>query len=340
MAFCLLINGVMWYNAGIMLDNIEKAETEKGQDELSSTGWLNLGIHTYVKVLIIGVLFYWFFSFEINQLFRRWFNDSDWSHGILIPFFSLYFVHQRRSEILKLKSEPSYLGLLFLVLGLVLYIFNIAVPGFRYGYIRSMLMIGIIGSIVLLVGGWRLVKYTWLPIFFLIFAIPLPVGIHEALTMPLRHWAAVSSSALLSLSPNIEATANGVIIDVVYNGSPLEPSLDVADACSGMRLLLTFVALGVAMAYLHYRPIWQRSVLLVSTIPIAILCNIIRVFITGYIYIYIGSEYIQGIYHDMLGISMLPLAFLLYGLIAWFMSNLFLEPAGEVEEEIVVRKAS
>jgi len=105
-----------------------------------------------------------------------------------------------------------------------------------------------------------------------------------------------------------------------------------------MRLLLAFMALGVAMAYLHERPLWQRLVLVVSTVPIAILCNIIRVTITGFIYILIHPKYAQGVYHDMLGMAMLPLAFGLYGFLAWFMSNLFIDESQVGAEDIVIRK--
>jgi len=128
------------------------------------------------------------------------------------------------------------------------------------------------------------------------------------------------------------------VIDVIYKGVRLEPALDVAEACSGMRLLMAFLALGVAMAYLHYRPIWQRIILLASTIPIAIFCNTIRVTITGFIYVLIHPRYTQGIYHDILGIGMLPLAFALYGFLAWFMSSLFIEENEAVAEDIVVRR--
>jgi exosortase len=156
--------------------------------------------------------------------------------------------------------------------------------------------------------------------------------------MPMRHFAASVAAVLLNLVSGIEATASGVVIDVVYKGQRLDPALDVAEACSGMRLLMAFLALGVAMAYLHYRPIWQRLVLLGSTIPIAILCNIVRVTVTGFIYVLIHPKYTQGVYHDMLGMAMLPLAFGLYGFLAWFMSSLFVEESKVVTEDIVVRK--
>ena len=136
----------------------------------------------------------------------------------------------------------------------------------------------------------------------------------------------------------MEATASGVVIDVIYKGQRLEPPLNVAEACSGMRLLMAFLALGVAMAYLHYRPIWQRVVLLVTTIPIAIFCNIIRVTVTGFIYVLIHPKYTQGIYHNTLGVAMLPLAFGLYGFLAWFMSSLFIEETQAKPSDIVVRR--
>jgi exosortase len=199
-------------------------------------------------------------------------------------------------------------------------------------------MIAILGAAVLFLGGWRLVKYAWLPVGFLAFAVPLPQRYYFAFTMPMRLFAARVTTALPNLVSGLEATAHGVVIDVIYKGQQLEPPLDVAEACSGMRLLMAFLALGVAMAYLHYRPIWQRIVLLASTIPIAIFCNIIRVTATGFIYILIHPKYAQGIYHDFLGMAMLPLAFALYGFLAWFMSNLFIEEGGAVTEDIVVRR--
>jgi exosortase len=192
----------------------------------------------------------------------------------------------------------------------------------------------------LFLGGWGLVKYTWLPICYLVFAVPLPERYYVSLTIPMRQWAATVAAFLLNLVNDLEATASGVVVDVIYKGQRLEPPLDVAEACSGMRLLMAFLALGVAMAYLHYRPIWQRIVLLASTIPIAVFCNIVRVTVTGFIYVMIHPRYAQGIYHDMLGMAMLPLAFGLYGLLAQFMSSLFVEEGslGAPAEDVVVRK--
>jgi len=320
-----------------MVGNIASSNTKTQGLRVIRTSWLELGVHNYIRILIIGGLFHYLFHTEIYRIVHRWVSDPSWSHGFLIPVFSLYFINQRKTEILNLQTRPNYLGLFFLICGLVFHPLNIISPS-GYGYLQPIGVIAILGAIVLFLGGWGLVKYTWLPVGFLVFAVPLPQRYYFALTMPMRLFAARVATALLNLVSGLEATARGVVIDVIYNGQRLEPPLDVAEACSGMRLLMAFLALGVAMAYLHYRPIWQRVVLLASTIPIAIFCNIIRVTVTGFIYILIHPKYAQGIYHDFLGIAMLPFAFALYGFLAWFMSNLFIEESGAVTEDIVVRR--
>jgi len=307
------------------------------QSSAEGAGWRVLGVHNYMKMLIIGGLFYSLFDNEIEVVVRRWVRDPSWSHGFLIPLFSLYFINQHKSEILNLKTRPNYLGLFFLICSIVFYAVNKASPS-GYGYLGSICVIATLGAVVLFLGGWRLIKYTWLPIAFLVFAVPLPQRHYVRLTMPMRQWAASAATFLLNLVNEMEATVSGVVIDVIYKGQRLEPPLNVAEACSGMRLLMAFLALGVAMAYLHYRPLWQRIVLLASTIPIAIFCNVVRVTVTGFIYILIHPRYAQGIYHDILGMGMLPLAFGLYGFLAWFMSGLFIEEAEAASEDIVVRK--
>jgi len=321
-----------------MVDNIASsiAQTQGTIVPFQKQQWRELGLHNYVKMLIIGGLFYYLFRNEIEAIVHRWLTDSSWSHGFLIPLFSLYFINQHKKEILNLRTRPNYLGLFFLIFGILFYPFNII--HLRYGYLRPIGMIATLGAIVLFFGGWRLIRYTWLPIAFLIFAVPLPQRYYVYLTMPMRKLAATVATALLNLVPQMEAAVSGVVIDVIYKGQRLEPALNVAEACSGMRLLMAFLALGVAMAYLHYRPVWQRVILLASTIPIAILCNIVRVTVTGFIYVLIHPKYTQGIYHDALGLSMLPLAFGLYGLLAWFMSSLFIEESGTVTEDVVVRR--
>jgi len=308
--------------------------------------WRDLRPHAGLKALILGSLLICVFRGELRDLIGLWATDPDWSHGFLIPLFSLYFIHQKRAEILGLEfvqdpladllrgrrpsplspgqTRPNYLGLPLLLAVLALYAFNVVSPA-GYAYLRPISMIAAVGAVVLFLGGWRLIRCTWLPIAFLVFAVPLPRRYYFSLTMPMRHVAAKVATALLNLVHDLNATASGTIIEIVYKGQRLEPALDVEAACSGIRLLMAFLALGVAMAYLHDRPAWQRAILLLSTVPIAVVCNIVRVTSTGFIYVLAGPEYTQGAYHDALGLAMLPLALGLYGSLAWFMSSLFVE---------------
>jgi exosortase len=345
-----------------MAANSPFSTVKTGGTGVSRTRWLELSIHNYIKVLIIGGLLYYLFQNEIDGIVREWVKDPSWSHGFLIPLFSLYFLNQRKEKILNLEhmkdplasllcghwpgrtrsgqTRASYVGLLFLIFALLFYLFNLVSPS-GYAYFREISGIMALGATVLFLGGWGLVKHTWLPIGFLVFAVPLPDRYYFSLTTPMRRWASTVASALLDATTKMSFEARGVIIWMFDSDSAeqrWEPALNVADACSGMRLLLAFLALGVAMAYLHRRPIWQRMILLASTIPIAVFCNIVRVTVTGFIYILIDPRYTQGIYHDLLGMAMLPLAFGLYGLLAWFMSSLFIDESSSIREDIVVRR--
>jgi exosortase len=304
-------------------------------DKQADLGWSSLGASIYIKVLVIGSLLWYLFREEIDGIVHRWITDPSWSHGFLIPLFSLYFLNQHKKEIIQLHLRPNYLGLFGMICCIVFYPLNIV--QFKFAYAEPLTVVATLGTILFFFGGRRLVKYVWLPVLYLIFAIPLPGRLYRSITIPMRQFAAQIATILLNLVSGLEATVNGVVIDVVYKGVRMEPGLDVAEACSGMRLLMAFLALGVAMAYLHDRPVWHRIALLTSTIPIAILCNIIRVTVTGFIYILWDPRYAQGIYHDMLGMAMLPLAFGFYGFLAWFMSNLF-EAEGALKEDVIVRR--
>jgi len=116
--------------------------------------WRELGVHNYIRIVIIAGLFCFLFRNEIAGIVNRWFIDSSWSHGFLIPLFSLYFINQKRQEILRCawndELKPNYLGLVILIFGILFYPFNIV--HLQYGYLRSIDMIAVLGAIVLATG--------------------------------------------------------------------------------------------------------------------------------------------------------------------------------------------
>lgn len=314
-------------NVSINVEDLSSFGKDGGLSRAASASVL---IERILKISIIGVLFGLLYRDELLRLLGTWSTASE-SHGILIPAFSLYFIYQEREYLRQTVGKPNYLGLLILFSSMAVYVLSITS---RFGYPRPIMMITSISGLVLLLGGWPIFKRMWLPVFFLIFAIRLPGFLHEAITIPMRIWASSASTVVLNFFPGVICESSNVLINGTHYGEPF--NLNIAEACSGMRLLRTFVALGVAMAYLEYRPASHRLILLGSTIPIAIFCNMLRVLVTGLIYIYFGPEYAQGMLHMALGMVMLFIAFGLYGVLAWVMNNIYNDNEEENEGDVLV----
>ena len=279
---------------------------------------------------VTGILFCLLFREELLRLVNRW-QDPKESHGFLIPAFSLYFIFQERRRLSKVLGKSSFWGLALMVLSIWGYVNNFF-KGFSYPL--PLMMVQMLLGIVLFLGGWRILRLVWLPVLFLVFAIPLPARLYYNITFPMRELASQVASVILNSFSSIQCEASGVVIHGTHAGEIF--NLNVAEACSGMRLLMAFLALGVAMAYLEYRPLIHRLVLLPCTIPIAIFCNMLRVLLTGLIYIYINPEWTKGTPHTILGMAMLAVAFGLYGLLAWIMSRIYVEDS--TEGVLVVKK--
>ncbi len=306
----------------------QSSSLEYSEAEIVSRAFL---IERYWKVLICSIFIAILFREELIRLVERWTSSGGKeSHGLIIPFFSLYFLYQSRDKLKQIVGKPSFWGVIVMGLSVAGYIYS-SFKGFYYP--RQVMLIGMIAGVVLFLGGWRIFSVVWLPIIYLIFAMPLPSRLYYMITLPMRKLASAVAAFLLDLLPNVSCEANNVVIDGYYKSEVIR--LNVAEACSGMRLLMAFLALGVAMAWLEHRPAIHRIVLLCSTIPIAIFCNMLRVLITGLLYIYMGPDYATGLLHTLLGIVMLFVAFGLYGLLTWVMQNIYV---AEEEEELLVVK--
>lgn len=275
-----------------------------------------------------------------HQLVDRWWNDGNWSHGMLIPLLSVYFLSQRRDELLAAPWRPNYWGAVILAGSLFLFFFS--AWRLRMAYPQAVSIVGSIFGLVLLFGGWGVMRVAWFPIAFLLLAVPLPDRLYVELTMPLRRWASSAAAMLLPiLAPGLHAQAQAVVIDYVLPGRP-PGTLNVEEACSGMRLLMAFVTLGVGIAYLGERALWQRVVMVFACLPIALFCNTIRVTVTGLLQVYGDSrpgwlqamgiselrELSRGTPHQLLGIVMLLLALGLFSLLGYLLSHLFIESDG------------
>jgi len=279
---------------------------------------------TMVRVMIVAcliVLVYW--GSIQHLLIARWLRDGNWSHGWLIPLFSLYFLWMKRDELAVCKSRGSFVGAAILILSLFMLFFS--AWRLRMGYPQALSIVGTIFGATLLMGGWSVIRIAWFPILFLVLAIPLPDRVYVELTFPLRKLASSAAATLMPFfAQGLHTQAQAVVIDYIMPGKP-PGTLNVEEACSGMRLMMAFVTLGVAMAYLGDRPMWQRAIMMVSCLPIAVFCNTIRVTTTGLCWIYGYHDFAQGTPHQLLGIVTLGIALGLYALIGYVLAHLMVE---------------
>jgi exosortase len=276
-------------------------------------------------VALLLLLVYW--GPIRTQLVLRWLNEGNWSHGWLIPLFSLYFLVTRRERLLQCRPRPSYAGAVVLVLSLTAYFVSAWI--LRMAYPQALSIVGAIFGVTLLLGGWSVIRVAWFPILFLVFAIPLPQALYVDLTMPLREFASLAAATIMPvLVPSLYTEAQAVVIDYVMPGMP-PGTLNVEEACSGMRLMMAFVALGVAVTYLEERPVWQQIIMVLSCIPIAVFCNTVRVTSTGLLYVHGHHELARGTPHQLLGILMLLIALGLFLLIGYVLNRLFVEEPEE-----------
>src|SRR3989304_5385043 len=126
-----------------------------------------------------------------HYLVARWIVDGNWSHGWLIPLFSVYFLVMRREELAHCTPRPNYLGAVILALSLAAYFWSAWRA--RMAYPQSLSLVGTVFGVTLLLGGWSVIRLAWFPIAFLFFAIPLPQSLYVELTRPLRELASTRS---------------------------------------------------------------------------------------------------------------------------------------------------
>jgi exosortase len=232
------------------------------------------------------------------ELARDWIRDPNYSHGFLIPVISAFLVWQGRHKLTAVPARPSWWGMVGLLLAAALLVLGAA--GAEVFTQRVSLVLAL-ASIVLLLGGWRRLRLTGFSIAFLLFAIPLPYVIYYDLTAPMQALAA--HNAIVGLNGlGIPAVAEGNIIHLP--GATLE----VAEACSGIRSLYAFLALGALLARTLPLPWWGRIAVFLLTIPLSVVGNAIRVWGSGVAAYIGGPATAEGVPHEIMGLVIFALA--------------------------------
>ena len=219
-------------------------------------------------------------------------------------------------------------GLGTLVCGILLFAYGIY-PG-RNDYVKDVGMVMTLFGVVLTLAGWGVMRIAWFPIVFLIAALPWPELVYQQVAVPLQQLAAKVAFIVLNLA-QIDTALEGNTI-VMYQGQTVH-RLEVAVACAGLRSLMTFITAGAAIGFvLGKRAMWQRITIVASAIPIAILCNTLRVSVQGLLDFYVSQELSKGFAHMFVGLVMLiPAFFMLLG-VSWALDHVFIEVEDDEEQ--------
>jgi len=256
------------------------------------------------------------------RLIPRWWSDPNYTHGFFVPLFALYFVWEKWDKLVSIPPKPSALGLPLLLVGIAVKCWTLFYESL---FVSCCSMILVISGAVLLTAGRRAFARAAVPIFFLLLMVPLPTPIYDRIALPLRQFAAVVSTGVLQ-GLGIPALREGNVVILP------DRTLEVAEACSGMRFLTGFIALGASFAYLSRRPRWERIVLLVSSVPIAIVVNAIRVTVIALLAHWGYNSFVDGAPHAGTALVLFGLSALLLWGEYYVLSHLFIQDPNPASE--------
>jgi exosortase len=237
----------------------------------------------------------------LRKLVADWANDDNYSHGFFIVPLAAFFAWERRERLAQLPINPAYSGALVIIgsLGLLL----AGLLGAEL-FVSRVSMLGVLVGTILFVCGWPHLRALAFPVAFLILMVPLPALIFNQIAFPLQILASQAG----------EATLKTFDIPVLREGNVMilaNTTLEVAEACSGIRSLITLLTLGIVYGYfIDPRP-WVRTLLALATIPVAVVTNGLRVAGTGIAAHYYGTEAAEGFFHTFSGWIVFVAAFLL-----------------------------
>ena len=228
----------------------------------------------------------------IVTMVQDWGSNDNYSHGYLIPFISAYMIYALRDKLNTMARVPNNWGLALIAIGLAqLFVAKIGVEFFLQ---RTSIIVVLFGLALFLMGT-KVTKAIWLPLIYLIYMVPLPAIIWNRIAFPMQLFASGITEQVVQLL-GIPIFREGNVLHLA------QTTLEVIDACSGLRSLMTMLALSTAMAFIVQQANWKRWLLFISALPIAILINIIRLTFTAILASYYGGEAAQGFLHEFSGI--------------------------------------
>lgn len=283
-------------------------------------------------VLALLAIMVWSYWTTTAGLFNHWQDSDDYSVGQLVPLVAAYLVWRERKALSQCLLVPCWWGgiaLLILAETARIYGFIFARPSVaRYALVLTA------AGLILMVAGWHVFHRVLWILLFLSLMVPLPGVIHNMISLPLQRMATTGSVFLLEVfGARVSQQGNIVMLN---ENTPLA----VAEACSGLRLLMAFIIVAAFFAYMVKRSRGKKVILVLSSIPVGVICNIMRIFVTAILILCVSTELGQKFFHDFAGLVMMPAAVLLMFGELWLMDRLVVPEPGSQQKQAVVRAKS
>ncbi|MHC4791866.1 MAG: exosortase, partial [Planctomycetota bacterium] len=276
--------------------------------------------------ILVLIAFLWCYKAGLADLWNLWHRSDEYSSGLLVPFLAVYILWSRRMTIAQCRIRPAVLGLFAFIAAQLVRVFGLFN---MYSSAERLSIVLTIAALVLLLFGWQLLRKVSTVLLFLCLMLPWPNRVQTAVTLPLQRWA--TSSAVFSLEMvGYEVIREG---NVIHIG---DVSVAVAEACNGLRMITAFFVISGLVVLLVRRAWWEKLVVLISSLPIALLCNTIRLAITAIFFTILKWEYWEKLFHDFGGYAMMPLALAAMVAELWLLKKLTTLP--DKEEAIIITR--
>lgn len=266
-----------------------------------------------LRLAVLLALVGWAYWTTLQDVARRWTFDPLYSHGWLVPAFAALLLWLRKDMLQGAVLHPSLWGLTVVAAAAAM---RVVPLWFGFSVLDRYSLIPTLCGVCLAAGGWAALRWAWPAICFLVFMLHLPAGLDQWLANPLQRVATLASTnALQTLGFFAEAEGNVILLS--------DSELGVVEACSGLRMFVTFCAMTTAVAVLMKRSWIQKVIVVASALPLAMICNIARITLTGVVRETLGERMAQLVFHDLAGWLMIVLALALLGLEMFVLGKLF-----------------
>ncbi len=276
--------------------------------------------------LILALL--WSYWPVLQDLSKEWQRSDEYSAGLLVPFLAVYVLWTRRQDLASVPIRPMlFWGVAIFVISQAMRLFGLF---WMYGSAERLSIIVVVTALILLLFGWRALRRVTTVLMFLCLMLPWPHRVQAQISLPLQGWATDSAVYCLELA-GYNVLRDGNVIGIG------QTNVAVAEACNGLRMVTAFLVISALVVLLVQRTWWEKVAILLSSLPIALLCNTLRLAITAVAFTVLKGDNVQKLFHDFGGYAMMPVALALVVGEFWLLGRLISSQA-EVKPAVIVRR--